>query len=554
MFLDLYGKYRISVISFSTNLVYLLSRLLPNIVLETCCCVRLFQRSPGSPSSPSSKIFIKDEADQLWPASYKNPSSSLSRSTNLHRAGSIQNLISKFSGPDQVFSSGYSHIPKPGRLTKAYSVEVLDSPTSPLTPCSPDQVPNITITPPAKGTSQSESQDNSKTSQIAARIDCPEGGDTEKADLKERKSKTLIFDFGIDSVGDSGLGSVSKKEKPLTYCLDVTAWDKTLHHQHGTAGFWKAWWGTVIGVHETRFQWQDSPERLLQSSRSDFRLIGSNLFSVDCFVSNHPCDAAPKWFSSQWSPNSLFFTSPIEFFSHSFENAAFDSRMICRQSTSNKLIILIISSQPKWWCDFMRHIFYSTFIYSVISFPKYILISTYFFSSLIMYFVPEGKKWITVSEDALFISFPYLSSFASLVIFNHSHCQQIYFPVLPRHYFMSTFVTSALLQESEMDSNKQPDSPTEEEPSTPRAVPTSQNPKYQLFLSKDLKTNGVSGKDADGPGGGGSVGENGPRLSRWETNRLGVNRGSSESLASRDLDAVSDRVGDVEHGFCLCVV
>lgn len=119
---------------------------------------------------------------------------------------------------------------------------------------------------------------------------------------------------------------------------------------------------------------------------------------------------------------------------------------------------------------------------------------------------------------------------------------------------MSTFVTSALLQESEMDSNKQPDSPTEEEPSTPRAVTTSQNPKYQLFLSKDLKTNGVSGKDADGPGGGGSVGENGPRLSRWETNRLGVNRGSLESLASRDLDAASDRVGDVEHGFCLCVV
>lgn len=222
MFLDLYGKYRISVISFSTNLVYLLPRLLPNVVLETCCCVRLFQRTPGSPSS---KISIKDEADQVWTGSYKNSSSSPSRSTNLHRAGSIKNLISKFSGPDQVFSSGYSHLPKPGRLTKAYSVEVLDSPTSPLTPCSPDQVPNITVTPPAKGMSQSEpesAQDKSKTSQIAARIDCPEGRDTEKADLKERKSQTLIFDFGRDSVGDSGLGSVSKKEKPLT-CLDVIA-------------------------------------------------------------------------------------------------------------------------------------------------------------------------------------------------------------------------------------------------------------------------------------------------------------------------------------------
>lgn len=248
MFLDLCGKYRISVISFSTNLVYLLPRLLPNIVLEMCCCVRLFQRTPGSPSSPSSKISIKDEADQVWPASYKNPSSSLSRSTNLHRAGSIQNLISKFSGPDQVFSSGCSHLPKPGRLTKAFSVEVLDSPTSPLTPCSPE-VPDITVTPPAKGTSQSESaQDKSKTSQVAAGIDCPEGGDTEKADLKERKSKTQIFDFGRDSVADSGLGSVSKKEKPLTWCFDVIAWDKTLHHQHGTAGFWN-----------DRFAWNKIP-------------------------------------------------------------------------------------------------------------------------------------------------------------------------------------------------------------------------------------------------------------------------------------------------------
>lgn len=210
--LHLYGKYRISVI-----------QTLPNIVLGTCCCVRLFQRTPGSPSS---KISIKDKADQVWIASYKNPSSSLSRSTNLHRAGSIQNLIDKFSGPDQVFSSGYSHLPKPGRLTKAYSVEVLDSPTSPLTPCSPDQVPNITVTPPAKGTSQSEpesAQDKSKTSQIAARIDFPEGGDTEKADLKENHSRTLIFDFGRDSVGDSGLGSVSKKEKPLTYYFNVIA-------------------------------------------------------------------------------------------------------------------------------------------------------------------------------------------------------------------------------------------------------------------------------------------------------------------------------------------
>ncbi|XP_049460126.1 cingulin-like protein 1 isoform X3 [Epinephelus fuscoguttatus] len=98
--------------------------------------------------------------------------------------------------------------------------------------------------------------------------------------------------------------------------------------------------------------------------------------------------------------------------------------------------------------------------------------------------------------------------------------------------------------ESEFDSNKQPDSPSEDEPTTPRAVPPTQNPKYQLFLNKEPKTNGLSGRDADGPGGGGTVGENGPRLARWETNRLGLNhfKGSLESLASRDWDTTSDRL------------
>lgn len=115
--------------------------------------------------------------------------------------------------------------------------------------------------------------------------------------------------------------------------------------------------------------------------------------------------------------------------------------------------------------------------------------------------------------------------------------------------------SSFLLQESEFDSNKHPDSPSEEEPSTPRAVTTTQNPKYQLFLNNDMRTNGVSGRDADGPGGGGLVGENGPRLARWETTRLGMNhyRGSLESLTSRDWDNMSDRVGDTNHRLCLSV-
>ncbi|XP_019216863.2 uncharacterized protein LOC102082328 [Oreochromis niloticus] len=103
---------------------------------------------------------------------------------------------------------------------------------------------------------------------------------------------------------------------------------------------------------------------------------------------------------------------------------------------------------------------------------------------------------------------------------------------------------SGMGSESELDSNKQLDSPSEEEPSTPKAMIISQNPKYQLYLNNDLKTNGLSGRDADGPGsGGGSIGENGPRMSRWETTRIGANhyKGSLECLASRDWDTMSDR-------------
>ncbi|XP_071321958.1 myosin heavy chain, embryonic smooth muscle isoform [Trachinotus anak] len=107
---------------------------------------------------------------------------------------------------------------------------------------------------------------------------------------------------------------------------------------------------------------------------------------------------------------------------------------------------------------------------------------------------------------------------------------------------------SGMGSESEFDPNKQLDSPSEEEPSTPKAVQTSQNPKYQLFLNNEMRTNGLSSRDADGPGGSGSAGENGPRQARWETTRLGLNhyRGSLESLASRDWDTMSDRVGVVD--------
>ncbi|KAG7235615.1 hypothetical protein INR49_002425, partial [Caranx melampygus] len=104
---------------------------------------------------------------------------------------------------------------------------------------------------------------------------------------------------------------------------------------------------------------------------------------------------------------------------------------------------------------------------------------------------------------------------------------------------------SGLRSESEFDSNKQPDSRSEDELSTPKSMSACQNPKYQLFLNQEMKTNGVSGKEANGPVGSGSTAEYSPRMARWETTRLGMNhyRGSLESLASRDGDSMSDRGG-----------
>ncbi|XP_060916832.1 cingulin-like protein 1 isoform X2 [Labrus mixtus] len=108
---------------------------------------------------------------------------------------------------------------------------------------------------------------------------------------------------------------------------------------------------------------------------------------------------------------------------------------------------------------------------------------------------------------------------------------------------------SGMGSESELDTNKQPESPSEDEPTTPKPASTSQNPKYQLFVNNEMKTNGVGSRDADGPGGGGPIGENGPRLAHWEQGRLKKNhfRGSMESLVSRDLDTSSDRVGIYEN-------
>ncbi|XP_071029943.1 cingulin-like protein 1 isoform X1 [Oncorhynchus clarkii lewisi] len=106
---------------------------------------------------------------------------------------------------------------------------------------------------------------------------------------------------------------------------------------------------------------------------------------------------------------------------------------------------------------------------------------------------------------------------------------------------------SGLASESDFNPNKRPESPpSEEEPSNP--IKVRQNPKYQLYLSGDVTGNGS--RDTNGTFGG----ENGngmePRnSSRWDSasSRFGPNyHGSLESLASRDWDTMSDRLGGFE--------
>lgn len=194
--------------------MHLLLRLLTNYVLGTCYCVHLFQPAPQVTSSQSSlsshQTTNKEEAEQAWRAGSKSRDlKGLSCGSSLRRTGSIKDLISKFSGPDHDSSSRSPQSPSSGAGKVA-----LESPkSSPSSPSSVGQyespVPSITVTPSVIDTSQNEAgstQTDTKTSQITARIDCPVDGSAVKT------SQTRTPDSGRDSVADSGMGSVSKRE------------------------------------------------------------------------------------------------------------------------------------------------------------------------------------------------------------------------------------------------------------------------------------------------------------------------------------------------------
>lgn len=203
-----------------------------NCVLGLCYCVHPFQQA-SEPSSlkPLSvhQPTIKTETEQIKRASQK-PSAVLS-SSNLRRAGSIKDLISKFSGPEntsapQSLSSG---------SPKSAFPEALGSPKSKMSPATPGSagqgkspIPSISVTPAIKQNSQNGAESvqiGTKTTQITAKIDCPVGDSSEKTD-SDAKRKTQSTDCGRESVADSGMGSVSKI-KALTL---LSTHDKTPLH------------------------------------------------------------------------------------------------------------------------------------------------------------------------------------------------------------------------------------------------------------------------------------------------------------------------------------
>lgn len=225
-------------------------------VLGICYCVPLFQHAPKSFSCHSlpcrHQTTNKNESKQA--CTQQKPTAGLARSSNLHRAGSIKDLISKFSGPDHIFFSisPCNHCSRTGRAPKSAPGEVRLSSASKSSPCSlssvgQDESPvfSIAVTPQFRDTSQSEpkaAQRDTRISQTTARINFPVGGDAEKTDSKPR-NKTQTTDSGCDSVADSDMGSVSKKEKLLTvilmslhetkHCI-LSVWRRP---QHGTADF-----------------------------------------------------------------------------------------------------------------------------------------------------------------------------------------------------------------------------------------------------------------------------------------------------------------------------
>lgn len=161
----------------------------------------------------------------------------------MRRAGSVKDLIGKFSGPGQVSSSGSPQSPSSGTAQLPKSVpEPPKHASSPSTPAlgsvgrDDGAVPGVAVTSPFRETPNvaQSAQTGTPISKITARIDCQVGGRAEKTD-SEPTSKSQTPESGRDSVTDSGMGSVSNQKKVRGDLFDDLACPASCLHEDGVA-------------------------------------------------------------------------------------------------------------------------------------------------------------------------------------------------------------------------------------------------------------------------------------------------------------------------------
>lgn len=205
-------------------------------VLGVFYFVHFFQRTQLSPLQNTNE----EEEEQASRSSHSKPPAGLPRSSNLYRAGSIKDLIIKFSAAkDLNTGSSRSLFSGKHRMKKAASVEALFSRDTPMstaslsTQCSNGQeknpAPSITVTPPFQDSSQNGAespQKDTESSEIPAKTDCPVSNQSTES---KPRSKTQTADSG--SAADSGLGSVSQKKIPRPNVL------MSLHESGHSASF-----------------------------------------------------------------------------------------------------------------------------------------------------------------------------------------------------------------------------------------------------------------------------------------------------------------------------
>ncbi|XP_024124297.1 myosin-13 isoform X4 [Oryzias melastigma] len=172
----------------------------------------------SSKSPLSSHLSNKEgEAEKAWSASLMRPIVGLTNQSKLLRAGSVKDLITRFSGRDTVpaYSMQQSFCLGPEKVLKTASIEPLNSPKSTSSPPMVKRagqeatpVPSIVLTPFRETTQNGLelTKKASKASPVPARIKPPVEGVAPNS-APEPRSKSEAADSGRDSLADSGMGS-----------------------------------------------------------------------------------------------------------------------------------------------------------------------------------------------------------------------------------------------------------------------------------------------------------------------------------------------------------